>query len=333
MAKIKSSSIRSEVAAVSVPLRERLKGAQGGWWVTAITVGALAAGFIPFGIGAAVGLAADRYRNHLVADRQEAVLADHYRDSVAATLGIDPQSVSAGQLRQAARVNPMLASAISKVEMEKDSANRAALLASGASGALGVATGIGFIPVLSFIPHLAAHAAATMAGVGVSSLFDKDILTAHDMMEHLDEKQTRGETITPNDVMLLRIAQDEAWQKAFAKQYGVAFHKMTEAQQQSVMNSLPNAMYAEAKESAEKVANGRIKVADLLMPGVVANDNPPPMEVPKAANENQPPDWRTRMGGPKAASGSFTERLGGRPASFTAAQEAREAAAQTTQIS
>lgn len=315
----------SQVAGVSVKsLRERLKEARGGWWSTALKVAAMAAAFIPAGFLISMGV--DRIRNGVIADRQNEVLADHYKSQVANTLGIDPEKVNIHDLRLAARVNPMVRSAIDKVMREKDSANRSALLGNGAVGALTLG---GVLPGINGLARMAiVDAPALVAGNVVSSLFDKDVLMVHDVMEHLDAKQHAGEAVTAQDVLLLRIAQSEDWQKAFAKQYGMAFHKMNEAQQRSVINVLPSGTYAEAQESATKLANGQIKVADLLTPSQVAsNDN-----TPTATNDNQVPaanGWVARTGGPRTAAASHVERVGraAAPASFVAAVEAREAAA------
>lgn len=344
MGNVDGASIRSRIAGFSEPVMHRLEkiGNKNFWPRMAL---GLAISFIPT-IGTAAGFMLHRHFNHTTAEEKKAVLAEHYKSLVAATEGIDENKVTVDDLTRAAMKNEALKGAVESVEQEKLSANRAAAL--GAVGAY--ATGAALMPVIGgvvsngisgiagqTIGNMAAKTVSETPGIiggGIlSSLFDKDTLTAHDVMMHLDAKAHRGEAITANDVLVLRIAQDETWQKAFAKQQGTAFHKMTEVQQQSVLNSLPNRMYAEAQESAEKVANGRSKVSDLLIPSQLANDNLSPMEVPIAANQNTP-NWVDRTGGPRQQVGSFAEKFAakGKPASFTAAVEAREATPQTKKI-
>jgi len=291
---------------------------EGFWKGMAVTA---AIGMIPL-VGVGLATIFDFFKNGAIANKQKTVLADYYKNQVAATLGIDPRKVTARELDAAARINPMIASAIAKVKHDKDNSNRAAVL--GAAGAY--ATGAALAPVLGGVvsataqpiihmaTHVAVDGAGQMAGGGVSSLFDKQVLHVHDVMEHLDEMHKAGTPITAKDVMMLRIAQSEPLQKEIRKHSEMAFHKMNEAQQQAVISSLPSQYWTEAQESAAKINSGQMDVPHLL--NVPANDNM------SAANDN-PTSWTDRVGGARGNTGSWMAAEDQRRAAAVAAQSAQ----------
>ena len=286
------SPTSANVAGVATLGAKMSKARSLGWVGAAVMAASLAAAFIPWG-GFLVTGGLDAWRNSKVANRQKEVLAKHYKNQVATTLGMDPNHVSVTDLNLAAQVNPMVAGAIAKVNDEHKNANRATALTTAAIGTTG-AMGLGFVP------KIAADIGGVVAASVVSSAFNKDVLTVQDLMEHVDAKLHANEPVVANDVLMLRIAQSEQLQQQMKNAYGVAFHKMNAAQQQAVIAGLPSGLYAEATEAASRVNNGKMQAQDLLMP----------LQMPPAS-------WAERVGGQRSATTSFVD-----------AHQARVAAAQ-----
>lgn len=285
------AEVKGSVVAQTKTLTQKMNETKPGWGWLAVT-GAVAC--VPvIGVGISYGM--DRYRNSATAKKQKEVLADHYANEVAATLGIPANKITGRELDMAARYNPMIDRAVAKVKQEEKNSNRAAAL--GLAGAY--ATGAAFAPVLGGVTNGLAHGAATMAvhmggniaGSSVSSVFDKPQLHVQDVMEILDAKHKGGEPITAQDVLMLRIAQDVNLQRNIRKHSDVAFHKMTPEQQQRVISQLPAMYWKEAKESAEKLASGQIKEPQALLAPAqyAANDDM------GAANDNGGSSWRNRI--------------------------------------
>ncbi len=252
------------------------------------------------GAGLLASMGLDNIKNNRAAKRQKQVLADYYRVPVAHQLGIDPNSVNVKDLELAAQVNPMIAGAIAKVNRERDSDNRSSLLANGGAMALG-----GILPGVSGVEAAIGKGAASavgnvggsLAGGAISSIFDKDVLQVADMVDFINEKRTKGEAVTPKDIMLLRVAQDETLQKDIKKQSGgKPFHKMDEAQQAAVIQAMPE-MVAQASQDAAALNSGADEASVLMkVPGATAAAAPAP-------------SWAARVGGAKAQAGSFVSQL------------------------
>ncbi|OYW14042.1 MAG: hypothetical protein B7X02_00930, partial [Rhodospirillales bacterium 12-54-5] len=161
------------------PLAKRMSvaGRDGMWTSMAVT---LALGLALPGIGVGLGYFVHRHQSAHAEKKQKQVLADHYKNEVAATLGINPANVTAKQLDDAARINPMIAGAIDKVKQQRTNSDRGALL--GMTGAY--ATGLAFAPVLSGIgsgvgemaARFAVDGAGMLGGDAVSTLFNKNVL-------------------------------------------------------------------------------------------------------------------------------------------------------------
>lgn len=257
-----SGGIRSHVAAVAKPLEERLR-TKWDFKSIALTVGAMV--LASTGIGLAGSYVMDRWRNSHQANVKKDVLAKEFRNHVGATLGIDPNKVTAHHLEEAAKRDGVLRQVVKKIDDETNSANRAAALSNGAAFAVG-----GFIPGVGGISKLAMDGAAMVGGGMVSSLFDKDELQLTDVVSHLDGKKRAGQPITEHDLLLLKISQNQQWQKAFKKMHGYAFHKGTPEQQRVVMNSMPG--LGNLSELAARVNMPNTQVADI--PAMLAaNDN------------------------------------------------------------
>lgn len=236
----------------------RQKG-DAGFLGKALLAGSIAVAFIPV-IGSGISHLIDRSRHRVEANAEKTALADWYRNQVAAQLGMNPKSVTMQDFELAARHNPMLASAIEKVEAQRKSDNRASMLAAGA----GTAASVMLPGVGGGVTKIAAEMSASAAGYGVAKLMDKDKLFAQDAVDMINEKRASGQEILAEDVFLLRIAQHEGMQEELAKANGKAFHKLTEAQQAAVMKSMPD-FYATAQREAYALNQGMISEQDLMV--------------------------------------------------------------------
>jgi hypothetical protein len=289
------NSIRANTRVVRVSLGESLEKAKTTWGVRALQVAAFAATLIPvIGLGATYMI--DRQKNAVVADNQKEVLAKHYRHQIAAVVGVRPDRVTKTDL-ELAKGNAVLSQATQKVDAERNSANRSAAFALGGAGALSWFVPL---PLVGTVAHtvskLAVDATGAVAGGMVSSLFDKDILHAHDMVVHLNDKQARGEQIAAEDIVMLRISQNEPLQQQLKKANGRAFHKMTPAEQRAIVVGMPEML--DAQTIAQQVNTTPMTIEDVLM-------------------AKKPQRWADRVGGSRAAQGSFMEQQRARAAAST----------------
>lgn len=249
------------VTTSTLPVREAMEKSTKTWGIRALGIAAFAATIIPV-IGLGVTYAIDHHKNSKIEANQKDVLANYYRNQIAAQLRMDPRAVNASHL---ALINPesALGKAVAKVTQNKNDANRAAALSTGAAAA---ATAFIPIPGAGTMAHtvskLAVDATAGIAGGVVASAFNKDILHSQDVMEHLDAKLHAGQGITGTDIVMLKISQNQQLQEALKKQNGKAFHKMNEAQQRAVMVGMPD--MRDAQEQADAVNNGKA-LQDVLM--------------------------------------------------------------------
>lgn len=278
----------------AVPAAIAMKQAKkGDWRTTALMIGGIAVSFAG-GIGLGAAYMLDRTRNGMIAQQQKDVLADLYRDVVAQRLGMAPEKVTARDLEAAAKIDPTLRNAIQRVNHDKDSQNRVSALAMGGGLALG-----GILPGVSGVSSAAAKGALAMAGnVGgsvagsaASGLFDKPVLHTNDVVLHLNEKRTAGQPVTSHDIMMLRIAQDEALQARIKKQSGHAFHKMNAAQQTVIMQGMPE-LAASAEQDAQRFNSGALDEAALVTGA--------------AGQQAVQGGWAERVGGPRNR-GSFVD--------------------------
>lgn len=290
--------VTSSQVAGTATLNQRMAKA-GGWKATMLMVGVFGAGLLglvgmgPLGAGVAFGL--DRMRNSHIATKKKEILTDAMRVPIAAQLGIDPNTVSIHDLEKAAQVNPMIANVINKVDREKKSADRASVVV----GAVGAT--VGLIPGVQSVTNTAGHllihgGSAVAADMGTHALFDKKVLHTQDVMEHIDAKRAQGQPVTGQDVFMLRLAQNEAFQDQIKKQSGgKMFHKMNEAEQMVVMQALPDDLAA-AQGDAELLNNG----SDLASMIVHSPS--------RAAQMAQQSSWASRVGGPRQQ-GSFADKV------------------------
>lgn len=298
MADVANKTLTSRVAAVAAPLRTQLEKAERTWGIRALQVSAFAVTLIPI-IGLGVSYFIDRQKNSTVADNKQEVLAKYFRKQVAAQLSMKPEDVRGKDLTLAAKVNPKaFGPAIAKVQAELDNANRSATFATGGAMAL---SSLVPLPGVGTIAHTASKVAVdvtgAIAGSAVASVFEKDLLHTQEMLEHLNEKRSKGEQITAADIVMLRISQNEKLQEELKKKNGVAFHKMDEAGQQTVIASMAD--MGDAQVMADKINTGQISEQDVLM-----------------VEQPAPGRWASRVGGPR----------GGQRTSFVSQVNAQRAA-------
>lgn len=226
---------------------------------------ALVIAFIPV-IGPWIAHLVDRVRNGHNANKELKARAEWYRFQVAKQLGIDPSKVTKQDFVAAAQINPHLASAVREVERQKGDANRLSLMATtGASVASAV------IPGGGTITRIAVGMGGAVGGGALSSLMTKESVDAQQVAEAINEQimlaQQQGmdprRAVPPQLVFMLRVSQDEALADAVKKQYGKAFHKMSEAEQSAVMQSYPSLANASVSE-AYAVGSGMLPVQELV---------------------------------------------------------------------
>lgn len=230
---------------------------KGNWKTTALFVGSIAVSFLG-GLGLGASHLMDRARNGEVAKQQKTVLVDMYRGVIAQRLGMDPARVNVRDLEAAAQIDPVLKNAMQRIERDKNSENRVSALASGGGLALG-----GILPGVSGVTKGVVSVVGSLGGAAVSGLFNKDVLNTDDVMMHINGKRSAGQGITTQDVMMLRIAQDETLQASIKQRSGHAFHKMNPQQQQMLMQNMPE-LANSAQVDAQRFNGGQIDEAGLL---------------------------------------------------------------------
>ncbi len=252
-----SSGIRAHVAAVAKPLEERLR-TKWDFKTIALTAGAMV--LASTGIGLVGSYVMDRWRNSHQANVKKTELAKEFRNRISAITGVAPEKVTAGHLEEAAKRDGVLRQVKKKIDNEQASADRAAAFSNTAAFAVG-----GFIPGVGGVAKLAMDGGAMVAGGMVSSLFDKNVLESADVLSHIDGKLRQGQGVSEHDLMLLRISQDEQWQRAFRKMHGYAFHKGTPEQQRLIMSSMPELpdLSAMAQGINARAQSGEFELAEL----------------------------------------------------------------------
>ncbi|MFZ4124574.1 MAG: hypothetical protein ACOYJ2_00690 [Rickettsiales bacterium] len=258
------------MAKMNVAVGSLRKTVDGKMWspkALALTAASFAAAFLPLA-GIYASWAVDLYRNGEVAKDQKKVLADYYRNQIAAQLGIDPKSVGHRELDLAAKTNPAFAKLVHKIELEKERSDRTSHMST-AAGA--VVSGGGILPTAGFAKvttdattKAIVEGGSQVAGGLASMIFNKDKLCVQDVVSVIDEKTAQGASIEAMDVMLLRIAQDDGLQEEIQKQFKKPLHQMNEVEQRSVLAAMPD-LYQLADRDAQAVNAGRIKHQDLIM--------------------------------------------------------------------
>lgn len=258
-----SKVLASHTAGIASTQRQRMEDARGHWKHKALFAASMVTGLIPV-VGSAAAGAVDQVRTNSVEEKQLEVLADTYRNQIAARLGIKPESVTVSDLRLAAKVEPKIAQAIKKITDEQRNSTRANVMGTAGMTAVGWIPGVNM--VTSSIGRAAIHMGGAMGGQALSSVFNKDILQVQDMMEVIDEKKAQGQPVTASDIVLLRISQDEKWQAEFKKQHSKPFHKLSDEEKAAVAQSMPQ-MLMGAEKQADAVNRNLVSIQNLVMDG------------------------------------------------------------------
>lgn len=258
----------------------KMNAAKGGFAVAALGVAAFALSWL--GAPGTVGsYAVERTRNGLIASRQKEVLAKH--------LGLS----SAEELDAKARSDPRYKAVVDPINNEKANANRSTTFANGGALALGA-----WMPGLSGVSHLVAHGGVALGGAVTSSLFDRHSFAPHEVMQDINAKRASGKAVAAQDILLLKIAQNQNWQAQFKKQHGYTFDKAKPELRRQVVNAMPELGWAQGV--ANQFNSGTLEEPDLLM-----------LQLPAPAQ-----NWAQAVGGSRKVAGSFVQHVqAGRAAS------------------
>lgn len=228
----------------------------------------------------------DRVANGGKANDEIKLRANYYRNIVAAKLGMDPAKVGVNEFLMVSRSDPTFNKIVQDVYATRDRANRESLLTNG-----GIAAVSTFVPALGAaakigsdvtkVAKVAAHAkdiafdvakigSGLLAGTAASSIFNKDKISAQEVVERIDQclldaqqsgKPSKG-AVTPQLVFLLRVAQDEKFADEIKTRFGKPYQKLEPEQQLLVMQSYPQLANAVTSE-AYAVSNGMMTPQDL----------------------------------------------------------------------
>lgn len=236
------------------------------WGVAGFVGGMLTMALPP--VSAAIGYVTDRFKNGADRDSELKDRAKFYRVQIANQLGIRPEQVGVSEFRMAAESNPMLNSAYNEVIRKEKRENRTSGLVNGA---------VALVPGGAVVGKAAAAVQGlkmvrnTVAGMGVSMLFNREIVSAQDVIEAVGNDMLKAQSegrdmrtvVTPREIFMLRVAQDEALNAEIKKTYGKSFHKLDPNVQQAVMGNyqqLTNAVTSEA----HAVATGMMPLQELM---------------------------------------------------------------------
>ena len=276
------------------------------WGLMAAT---MAVSLIPL-VGPSIAhFAFDRPKHRAEAQEAKKDLAHWYRKQIAAQLGIPAHQVKASDLELAAQSNPTFKAMLDKVEKQQSKDNRAALV--GAA----IATPLSVTPLNLFgagaIASKATEVGISMAATTAVGLIGKEYLLVDDVATHINQKRLSGAMISAEDVFMLRLAHDKPLQDALKKQNGTALHKMTAEQQSAVLRSMPDGYYAYAANLARKVNLGELHPEGMSEQDLVIAASK--SETQRLAQVSQGA-WVNRVGGSRAAQGSFVEQQRARAA-------------------
>ena len=264
------------------------RGEKGAFWV-GVSVVTAAICFIPvignLGMIAAsvISHVGDRIANGCKANDEIKLRANYYRNIVAAKLGMDPAKVGVNEFLLVSRSDPTFNKIVQDVYATRDRANRESMLTNGAIAAVStvaapageaIKLGAEASKITTAVAHgaydIAKIGSGMLAGSAASSLFNKDKISAQEVVERIDQclldaqqsgKPMKG-AITPQLVFLLRVAQDEAFADEIKQRFGKPYQKLEPEQQLLVMQSYPTLANAVTSE-AYAVSNGMMTPQDL----------------------------------------------------------------------
>ena len=224
----------------------------------------------------------DRISNGGKANDEIKLRANYYRNIVAAKLGMDPAKVGVNEFLMVSRSDPTFNKIVQDVYTTRDRANRESAMANGAVAAVSMAApplgaaaklavdGTKAVKMTSQLAQAAKITGGMLAGTAASSLFNKDKISAQEVVERIDQclidaqqngKPSKG-AVTPQLVFLLRVAQDEKFADEIKTRFGKPYQKLDPEQQLQVMQSYPELANAVTAE-AYAVSNGMMTPQDL----------------------------------------------------------------------
>ena len=249
-----------------------------GWFGWACLAVGMALAFIPV-IGPGLSHFVDRFKNRRDAKKELRSRADWYRDVIGRQLGIDPATVNEKDLLLAAEVNPELARAVEDVYRKQKDENRSSLMINAGATAVSWVPGAGAAIKAVGETHAAAKMIAeggVMLGGGVAGgmfakLFTKDRIDPQEVADAIADKlveaQEKGidgrKAIHPRMVFMLHATKDVGFNEHLMKTYGKPFHKMSEGEQDGIMQAYPALANASTAE-AYAVGSGMMTAQELV---------------------------------------------------------------------
>lgn len=262
-----------------------MQAKRGGWsfWLTTIGIAATVVAFIP-GVGGFVsgGLShlSDRISSGSYRRRELKLRTDFYRNQIAATLEKNPASVTVGDFKRAASINPAIAKLYNEpFKREKDELNSSLMVNAGA----GVAGAL--VPGGSLLAHGAVEAGKSVgvvkglasvgggfAGGGLAGILAGEKVSVQEMVEGLDAAIDHaqatganvGDAINPHLIFMLRVLQDDTLAATVKQGFGKPVNKMSTEELNVVMaNPEFSALADAANREAHMVVSGNISVRDL----------------------------------------------------------------------
>lgn len=267
---VEAGSLRSHVATISAMSRARAEPGMLKWGLMAVAAGL---SFIPV-VGVPISYLPSRMMNALDAKAEQTSLANHYRVQIAQRMGIAPEEVTRQHLLELAAKDEAFAKLIAGSVADKAKANR--------SAAIGTAVGTGasiFVPGAGMLGVIGANIAADM---GASLIFDKDEATVSAAADYFDEVRAAGQQVQPQDIMLLRVAQNEELSAEIEKNFGGKFHKLSAMKRLEVAQSMP-VLFQACVRDAMRLNEGSVTSQQLAV------EKPPAMNWQAAVGKRAKP--------------------------------------------
>jgi hypothetical protein len=259
---INQSSIRAHTAGVSVQRPEAVRSKM--YWVA--MAGSLGLAFLGTVFGALSYFPA-KFANRINANAEHESLAQHFKIQIADRLGVAPSEVTRDHLYDLATKDAAFAKLLEASAAEEKKDNRGSMIGAG------VATALPVVGAVGSLAHIGTSLALTMG----ASIFDKDILKVTDVTDHIEAKLAANELATADDLMLLRVAQNDELSKGITEQYGKQFHKLNSKKRMEVIAQMPSLFDSTARDSTA-LNNQLVTTQDLAIE-----------QAPKATN------WSSRM--------------------------------------
>jgi hypothetical protein len=226
-------------------------------------------------VASAITHGVDRATNGIKAKRELKARMKFYAPQIAQTLGIDPNKVTLSDFKQAAAINPVLASAVKDVKREEAKENKTSAMINGATalipgGRLVADAALG-AKVLAGAVTLGKQAAVVVGSGLLVDWTTKERIKAQEVIEGISSQLSVAheqgldprKVVTPQMVFLLRISQDDVLAAQIKERYKKPFQKMNAMEQEAVMldyKPLADAVTSEAYA----VAQGILPVQELM---------------------------------------------------------------------